>query len=90
MYVYPPQVRAGVLSERGGSVELTCCRFEALTGNDVGLRLSADTVGVVKATAVPPSGSLWGRLAPPLGVEYVEAGSEDAVAMEIEGMMAYS
>jgi hypothetical protein len=81
-------VKSGVLCERGGVITLAGCRFDALSGSDVGLRLSADTVGDVRASSVARAGTLWGRMAPPPGVVFVEAAAAaddvDVAAVEAE------
>lgn len=85
-------VRSAVLCERGGTVVVDACRFEGLTGSDVGLRLSADTVGEVRGNSVTRAGALWGRLAPPTGVVFIDAAAADddelaVVEAEMGGML---
>ena len=61
-------VRAAIEAVRGGHLDVQRCRF-AVGLNDVGVRIAADTLGTVSWNSVPNGGYLFGRLAPPVGVE---------------------
>ena len=65
-----------IVSIRGGHLDVQECRCE-IGANDVGLRVAADTAGVVRANAVHGVGSRWGRLAPPVAVRFREGGAEE-------------
>ena len=58
--------RAAIEALRAGYVDVQQCVFDAMHGGDVGLRLAADTAGVVGRNTVRGDESfLWGRLIPP-------------------------
>ena len=65
-------MRSAVLVDRGGVVDVRGCAFEMPLGNDVAFRLAADTTGAVWGNTVV--GSLWGRVAPPAGMDFVDGG----------------
>ena len=62
---------------RGGHIDVQRCTF-GTGANDVGMRIAADTAGVVRANSVNGGGTLWGRIEPPVAMQYAEQGDEDA------------
>ena len=54
---------------RGGHIHVQHCKFE-IGSNDVGMRIAADTAGVVCHNRVCGEGSIWGRVEPPVGVQH--------------------
>ena len=75
--------RAAIEALRAGCLDVQGCRFDATHGGDVGMRLAADTAGIVCQNTVRGDESyLWGRVIPPRMVQISQEqggqASEDA------------
>jgi len=59
-------VRAAIVSEKAGHIDVRDCSFHVQNPHDVAMRLCDETSGTFVNNAV--SGSVWGRVAPPPAV----------------------
>ena len=74
--------RSAIEALRGGRLDVQHCAFDVPHSCDVGMRVAADTAGVVLSNRASGNGSLWGRLDPPSGVIAEEGEHEEGQGAE--------